>query len=493
MTVKGAGPVPTGSHFVPYVLGTALLALAGGSALFALYAALLKEPPGGFLAALIVAATVGALLRSRGSAGAEPSTKEALVGVLLTWSLLPAVSALPYVLSGGLTPVAAFFEAMSGFTTTGATTLSNPLDLGASLVMWRAASQWVGGIGIVVLFVAVFPQLAIAGRQLFFAEVPGVERERLTPRLQTTALLVLSLYSVLTVLAVTAFALTGMGFFDATAYALASVAAGGFSPTGEGLGGYGVAAQWVAIVFMLLAGVSFPVLYRAVMGRPFKLLKNAEFRAYLGIVLVSGVALAWSLGPSNFLESIRHGLFQAVSLTTSTGFTSTDYSQWSVPAQVLLTLLLFVGGSAGSASGGVKVIRWLIIFKHAAREVRRALHPRAVMPVRLGARVVPEEVIRSVSAFLLLFMTLFVAGAVALVFLGEEPRSALVLSISSLGNTGTGPLPGRVMGAVDSLHPAGLGVLTFLMYAGRLEVVTVLVLLDRSFWRRSRRASRGHP
>ncbi len=479
-------------RFLTYMLGTALLAMAAASALFALYAALLKEPTAGFLTALLAALSAGAWLRLRGSPNAEPSPREAIASVLLTWLLLPLLGALPYLLAGGFDPVDALFESMSGFTTTGATTIT---DLGAtatSLLMWRALSQWVGGVGIIVMFVALFPQLAIAGRQLFFAEAPGSVQERLAPRLRSTAALVLMVYSTLTAVAALAFRLAGMGWFDAVAHALAALSAGGFSPVAQGMSGYGVAAQWVAVAFMFLAGVSFPLLFRAVSGQPRALLRSAELRAYLFIVLGAGLLLAvltsHQYAPA---DALRHGLFQAVSVTTTTGFASADFTLWSAPAQALIVLLLFVGGSAGSASGGVKVARWLIIVKHSVREVRLALHPRAVMPVRVGDRVVPEEVMRSVVAFLTLYLALFVTGTLALVLIGEDLQTAFTAAIACLGNTGVGLGPLGPMGDFESLQPLSRVVLTFLMYAGRLEVVTVFVVFQASFWRRGRRARRG--
>lgn len=475
-------------RFLTYMLGTALLAMAGAGAVFAIYAYVLRESTAGFLAVLAVALPAGVLLRLRGSPNAEPSPREAIGSVLLTWFLLPALGAIPYLLAGGFRPIDALFEAVSGFTTTGATTITDLGSVATSLLMWRASSQWVGGVGIVVMFVAVFPQLAIAGRQLFFAEAPGRTDERLAPRLRSTAALVLGIYAALTLVAAVAFGLAGMSPFDAVAHALASLSAGGFSPVPLGMSGYGPAAQWVAVVFMFLAGVSFPLLYRAVSGQPRALFRNAELRAYLTIVLLAGALLSWLTGAEyGAWEAVRHGLFQAVSITTTTGFASVDYTAWAAPAQAVIVLLLFVGGSAGSASGGVKVARWLIIVKHSVREVRRALHPRAVMPVRVGDRVVPEEVMRSVVAFLTLYLALFVIGTLTLVLLGEDLQTAFTAAIACLGNTGVGLGPIGPMGTFESLHPLSRVVLTFLMYAGRLEVVTVFVIFDARFWRRSRR------
>ncbi|MFA5594202.1 MAG: TrkH family potassium uptake protein [Trueperaceae bacterium] len=475
-------------RFLTYMLGTALLAMAAAGALFALYAYVLGESVEGFLAVLGVAFPVGVLLRLRGSPNAEPSPREALGSVLLTWLVMPALAGLPYLLAGGFGPIDAFFEAMSGFTTTGATTITDLSSVATSLLMWRALSQWVGGVGIVVMFVAVFPQLAIAGRQLFFAEAPGAYQERLAPRLRSTAALVVGVYASLTLLAAVAFALAGMSPFDAVAHALASLSAGGFSPVPLGMSGYGAAAQWVAVLFMLLAGVSFPLLYRAVSGQPRAILRSTELRAYLLIVLGAGLALALlTRAEYGSGDALRHGLFQAVSVVTTTGFASDDFTHWGQPAQALIVLLLFVGGSAGSASGGVKVARWLIIVKQSVREVRRALHPRAVMPVLVGDRVVPEEVMRSVVAFLTLYLALFVTGTVTLALLGEDLQTAFTAAIACLGNTGVGLGQLGPMGTFESLHPLSRVMLTFLMYAGRLEVVTVFVVFDASFWRRPRR------
>lgn len=470
--------------FLPYVLGTAMLALAGAGVLFGVYAAFIGEPVGGFLLMSALAAAGGAAMRLAGSAEAEPSVREALASAMLTWLLLPAVSAVPYMVTGGLSAIDALFEGMSGFTTTGATTISDLTSIGASLLMWRSFSQWVGGVGIVVVFVALFPQLAIAGRQLFFAEVPGPTEDRLTPRLRSTAAAVLSIYAALTVIAALAFWLTGMRPFDSLIYSFASVAAGGFAPDPLGLQGYGPAAQWVAMLFMFLGGASFPLLYRGVSGRPRALFNNPEFRAYLGIVLVASALLTLLLSGSYGLgAAVRHGLFQAVSIITTTGFASVDYTAWAPPAQALIFLLLFVGGSAASAAGGPTIMRWLILAKHSAREVRRSLHPRAVIPVRVGRLVVPEEIVRSVTAFFTLYAAVYALGALLLVFLGADLLTALTASIACLGITGPGLGTIGPLGNYASLHPASRLVLVFLMFVGRLEVITVLVIFDRSFWR----------
>lgn len=484
------GPYQLRGKFMPYLLGNAMLVTAVAGLVFTVYALVIDESVSGYVLVALVAAALGAWLRLWGSSNSDPSPREAIGSVLLIWLLLPAVGAIPYALSGNLSPLDAFFEAMSGFTTTGATTIEDYSRMPATLLMWRALSQWVGGVGIVVMFVALFPQLAIAGRQMFFSEAPGSANERLTPRLRSTAALVMAVYAVLTVVAVVTYLATGMRPFDAVAHALASLSAGGFSPVSSGLAAYGAATQWVTVLFMFLAGISFPLLYRAVSGRPRALLRSAELRAYVGILMVAGLLLTFlNLSIYDGMDALRHGLFQAVSITTTTGFASADYTTWGLPAQAVIVALLFVGGCAGSASGGVKIARWLVVIKHSVREVRRALHPRAVMPVRVGDRIMPEEVMRSVVAFLTLYLALFFAGTVTLVFMGEDLLTAFTAAIACLGNTGIGLGSIGPMGDFETLHPISRAMLAFLMYAGRLEVVTVFVVFDPSFWRRGRRFS----
>lgn len=472
-------------RFVPYVLGAGLLALALGAAVFTLYAVLLRERFLGFAATTIVTLPLGLMLRGRGRSGAEPSRREALVAVLVSWLLLPTLSAAPYVIDGGMSVLNAVFESMSGFTTTGATVLTDFSTFGKALFMWRASSQWVGGIGILVLFIAVFPQLAIAGRQLFFTEAPGPTEERLTPRLRNTAVAVLSVYSALTLACAIGYRLAGMSSYDAVAHALTTLAAGGFSPNGLSFAGFQSSGmEWVAILFMFFAGANFALLYRAATGRPRDLLRDAELRTYTLILLTaSGVLTLLLVGRYSSLDAIRHSLFQVASIVTSTGYASADFALWSLPAQMLLVILMFVGGCAGSASGGVKVMRWLVLAKGTSRELIHALHPRAVLPVRVGARTVPEEVVRAVAAFLTLYIGLFAVTTLVLVMLGADFVVAFTAAISCLGNVGPGLESIGPMASFADLHPISRGLLTFVMYAGRLEVVTVFVVFTPGWWR----------
>ncbi|CAN5731782.1 TrkH family potassium uptake protein [soil metagenome] len=478
-------------RFAPYVVGTGVLGLAAALVVFALYALVLDERPAPFLATALIAAVVGAPLRYFGRSSVDPTRREALLGVLALWSIVPAIGIVPYVMGTGMGGLDAFFESMSGFTATGATVIVDFGAVPASLFMWRAFTQWVGGIGIVVVFVAVFPQLAIAGRQIFNAELPGPTEERLSPRLRTTALAVLGLYLALTAACATAYDIAGMPTFDAVAHAFTTIAAAGFSPEARSFEAYGFMIDWVAITFMTLAAVNFALLYRAVLGRPRDLLRDPELRAYVLIVVLVGGILSLQLGSVyEGAEAVRHGYFQTISILTTTGYASADYNAWPDRSRTMLLVLMFIGGSAGSAAGGIKVMRWLIIAKHTSREVRRALHPRAVLPLRVGGRVIPEEVLRAVAAFVTLYALLFVSSATLLVWLGHDFVTSFAAAAATVGNVGPGLGLVGPMASYAEIHPIGRGVLIFNMFAGRLEIVTVFVLFTADWWKIPRRFER---
>ena len=287
----------------------------------------------------------------------------------------------------------------------------------------------------------------------------------------------LVIYVGLTVLCAVAYVLGGMDPLEAINHAFTTVAAGGFSPDGSSFERANPALTWIATVFMVFAGTNFALQYRALMGRPLDLRRDPEFRAYLVIILVAGAGLTLILlGSYAPLEALRHGLFQTVSILTTTGYASADSAQWPLQGQIVLLILMFIGGSAGSAAGGVKIVRWLIIARNTAREVRLALHPRAVLPVRLGNRTVTEEVLQAVAAFLTLFLGLFAASTVVLVIFGADLTTAISAAIATVGNVGPGLGAVGPLDHYSDLHPVSRSLLIFNMYAGRLEVVTVFVI-----------------
>ena len=470
-------------RFALYVVAVGLLGLAGVNGMLLLYAAILNEPVWGFGVTSLLAVLVGLPLLRFGLAKSEPTRREAMVGVLLLWLIVPLVGALPFAVTGGLTALDAIFESMSGFTTTGATVLVDFDGFPASLFLWRAFTQWIGGIGIIVLFIAVFPHLAIAGRQLFYAEVPGPIEDRLSPRLRNTAAAVLLVYLILTALSGVAYYVAGMTAYESVAHAFTTIASGGFSPNGLSFEAYAPAVNWVAIVFMVFAGANFALQHQALMGRPSLLLRDPEFRAYLAIVLVAAVLLIISLwGTYEFADALRHGLFQSLSVVTTTGYASADFAEWPVQGQAILVTLMLVGGSAGSAAGGIKVVRWLIVAKLTKAELKKALHPRAVIAVRVGSRLITDTVIRAVGAFITVYVTLFVLTTLVVAWLEQDFASAFTASIACIGNIGPGLAAVGPMLNYSELHPLSKVLLTFGMYAGRLEIVTVFVIFDRDFW-----------
>ncbi|WP_448570026.1 TrkH family potassium uptake protein [Thermus sp.] len=473
-----------------YLLGLTYQGMGFLLFLFALGAFFLGEDPRGFAVAGLLGVGLGRVLQGLGHPQAQPRRAEVFASVALLWFSVPALGAVPYWLSGGLSYLDALFEAMSGFTTTGATVLADFGQLGQSLFLWRGLTQWMGGIGIVVLFLVVFPQLQVAGRQAFFAESTGVEKEKLTPKLRETARAVLRVYVLLTLLAFVAYLAAGIPAFEALANALTTAPAGGFSPNPQSFAAYAPLAQWAGTFFMFWAGVSFLLQYRLLFRREVRpLIQDAEFRAYTGIVAVAGLALAFYLYTHHLygLEaSLRHAFFQVVSILTTTGFASVDFAQWVVPAQAILVLLMFIGGSAGSGAGGIKVVRWLLLFGFLRREITRTLHPQAVLPLRLGGRVVGEEALRQVSVFVFLYTLLFGFGTLVLALLEGDFVVAFTASAQAIGNIGPGLGVVGPMGSYAGLHPISKAVLILEMWAGRIEILPVILLFSPELWRRLR-------
>jgi trk system potassium uptake protein TrkH len=446
-----------------------------------------------FLVAGVGCALAGTAMSRAGSSGALEAAErlwrvEGMAVVAATWLGVAHVAAVPYVWAG-LSPVDALFESMSGLTTTGATVLTDFDALGRAMFFWRALTQWLGGLGVIALFVAVLPRLAIGGRELFFAEAPGPTDEKLTPQLRATAVALWRLYLGLTVAETLALALAGMGWYEAVCHALTTMAAGGFSPHAQSIAGYASPSiDWIIITFMFLAGANFALQYRLVFGNLKAIAKDQELRVYGGVVLAASALLALVLLRDGTAagDAVRHGVFQALSITTTTGFASADFQLWSDQAKVVLVLLMFVGGCAGSAAGGPKVVRHILMARLTLRELRRTLHPRAVLPVRLGERIVPESILRNVQVFMLFYLLVFAVGAAVVVGFGADLMTGITASIACLGNIGPGLDDVGPMTSFAGLHPVSKVVLTVEMWIGRLELLTVLVFFRLEPWRAAR-------
>ena len=433
--------------------------------------------------------------------------REALLMVGLTWVVVSLVGALPYVLAGNgtvSTPVNALFESMSGFTTTGATVMADiSFEVHSrSLLLWRQETQWLGGMGIVVLAVAILPELSVGGAQLMDTEAPGPGLEKLTPRIAQTARVLWILYLGLTALEIAVLYGLHLGglaprmdLYNAVAHGLTTMPTGGFSPEARSIEAFSAAVQWVIVPFMVAAGANFALFWRLTTGELRALDRDPEFRFALGVMgatsaLVAGLLL---VGPEIDLgvgPALRHAVFQVVSITTTTGYASTDFVAWGEAAQFVLLAAMFVGGSAGSTGSAVKMVRWLVILKSLRRELTTTVHPDAISPVRLGGRALDERSVRGIYAFTLLYLVVFVVGTIALfvdsarIGLELTALGAMSAVAATLGNVGPGfGVVGPMENYLAFSPVAKLG-MVFLMLLGRLELVPLLVLLTRQFWSR---------
>jgi trk system potassium uptake protein TrkH len=461
------------------------------------------DSPWPFVVAGALTAGTGFALE-RATAGKERiGAREGFLIVALTWLLAALFGCLPYLLADApelASPVDAFFESMSGFTTTGSSVLTDIPALPRSVLMWRQFTQWLGGMGIIVLALAVLPRLRIGGRQLFEAEAPGTEIERLSVSIRETARRLWVLYVALTAALVALLAVYGlaglddeMTLFDAVAHAFTTMPTGGFSPRAGSVAEFGAATQWTIIVFMVVAGTNFALLFAAFIQRlPWRLARDEEFRTYLVLLGLATLALGLELvdeGLAGGEAAVRQAAFQAVSITTTTGYATADYTTWTGLTAVLLAGLMFVGGSAGSTSGSVKTVRHLLVGRILRRELDQAVHPEIVAPIRLNGRVAEERTLRAVIAFVLLYIGLFILGALLLAVdaavegVALTPFEAIGASATAIGNVGPAFGFAGPFGSFAPFSDFSKGILITLMWIGRLELVTVLVLFTKRYWR----------
>ncbi len=424
-----------------------------------------------------------------GGRPAELSTRDGFLIVALFWTLLSLLGAWPLALSAGLDPVDALFESASGLTTTGATVITGLDELPRSLLFYRQQLQWLGGMGLIVLGVAVLPMLGIGGMQLYRAEVPGpLKEEKLTPRLTSTARALWLLYVGLTAACALGYWLSGMTPFDAVAHSMSTLSTGGFSTHDASLGFYKSAGvEAVAVLFMLLAAINFGVHFSALYHRDLLFyLRDAEARGFLifslSVVVVVGLVLRIEGGYGDLSLSLRDAAFEVVSLVTSTGYATVDFSHWPDFLPVLLIFISFVGGCGGSTAGGMKVMRIMLLAQQGLHEVRRLIHPHAILRVRLGRRVVDDRLMQSVWGFFAVYMTAFALLSLLMIHAGLDPTSAFAAVATSMNNLGPGL--GEVAYTFQTVSDFGKLIAVLAMLLGRLEIFTLLVLLSPEFWRR---------
>ena len=418
----------------------------------------------------------------------EISVRDGFAIVTLGWVSVAAFGSLPYLLTGSIPSISgAFFEAMSGLTTTGSSVVTDIDALPRGVVLWRSMTQWMGGMGIIVLSVAIMPLLGIGGMQLMQAEIPGLSADRLRPRVRQTATVLWAAYALLTLAEAVLLWAGGMTPFQAGNHALTTMATGGFSTEDTSLSGFGPFVQYVTAAFMFLAGVNFTLHYSWMSGRLGPVRRNQELRVYAFLIAVATLTLAlllWIPGTMTMEGSFRAGLFQVTSIMTTTGYVTADYEGWRPAAQVLILLLMLVGGCTASTAGSVKVLRHMIVAKEARISMRTLLHPRGVFVYKVEGKPVSSDTLASVSGFLLLFLLTLALGVLALTLLGLDALTALGAAATTLANVGPGF---GLVGPAETyspISPPALWVMSTLMLLGRLELYTVMILFTRGYWRR---------
>ncbi len=431
----------------------------------------------------------------------EVKQKEGYIIVTFGWIALSISGMLPYLFSGAIPGVTnAFFETVSGYTTTGASIVDDIEALPEGILLWRSITHWIGGMGIIVLAIAILPLLGIGGMQLFAAEAPGPSADKLHPRITDTAKRLWYIYFGYTVAETLLLKLAGMNFFDAVNHAMATLSTGGFSTKNASLAYWNntPAIQYIVIFFMFLAGSNFVLSYYAFKGKVQRVLHDEEFKYYGGFTLIFSIVAAiviysqanvpvsdyhpMVLGQGE--SSIRHALFQVIAVITTTGFVTADFTSWTPFLTILFFGLMFLGGSAGSTAGGIKVMRHLLIIKNGLLEFKRTLHPNAVIPVRYNNKTVKEHIVYNIIAFFVLYMLLFIIGALVLGALGLDFETAIGGAASSLGNVGPAFGDLNPLSNFNGLPALGKWWCAFLMLAGRLELFTVLILFTPYFWRK---------
>ena len=421
----------------------------------------------------------------------ELQTRDGFLLVVMVWTVLPAFAAMPFILELGLSFTDAYFEAASGLTTTGASVL-NQLDLlPMSINLWRHQLVWIGGMGLIVLAVAILPLLGIGGRQMFQAETPGpMKDERMTPRIAETAKGLYGVYVSVTLLCALCYWAAGMSLFDAVCHSFSTLGLGGFSTHDQSFGYFdSVLIETICVVFMLIAGMNFRTLYLAMRGQSIKpYFRDPEAGWFLAVCLVSvlGVALYiyWVGIYADFFTALRFSAFNVVSLATTTGLSSTDYSLWPLFAPLWMLFLCSFATSSGSTGGGMKMARALLLVKQTGREIMRSLHPSVVHSVRLGRSVVPYNVLFAVLAFAFVYMASIALLTILLVFTELDLVTASTAIIASINNTGPGLGEVGPASNYESLTDLQTWICCFAMLLGRLEIFTLLVVLTPSFWRR---------
>ncbi|MCX8055122.1 MAG: TrkH family potassium uptake protein [Ignavibacteria bacterium] len=427
--------------------------------------------------------------RNLGSSQKDIHPKEGFAIVGFGWIALSLFSALPFVISGAIPSYTdAFFETMSGFTTTGASILTDIEALPKGILFWRSFTHWIGGMGIIVFSIAILPFLGVAGMQLFKAEVPGPTADKLTPRITETAKILWGVYFLFTIVETALLMFAGMDLFDALCHTFGTMATGGFSTKNASVAAYNSPViDYIIIVFMIIAGANFALHYRILTGNYRELFRNEELKYFLLVIFFATAFVTYDilrLNYANLSDSIRYALFQVVSIITTTGYGTFDYEKLSATTHFIFLILMFIGGCAGSTGGGLKVIRSVILTKYVYIEIKRLIHPKAIIPVRFGGRAIEKNILSNISAFFIVYLLISAFSVMLITPFQVDIVTSIGAVAACINNIGPGLADVGPTDNYSRFHPFVKWYLSFLMLLGRLEVFTILVLLTPVFWRK---------
>ncbi|MBI2279262.1 MAG: TrkH family potassium uptake protein [Bacteroidetes bacterium] len=432
----------------------------------------------------------GFKLYSRNSENAEIKKRDGFIIVTFGWLLMVSFGTLPYLLSNSIPNITnAFFESASGFTTTGASILNNIEEIPRSILFWRSMTQWIGGMGIIVLTIAILPLLGVGGMELFASEAPGPTKDKIHPRIKETAKRLWGIYLLLTLLETVALMWAGMNFFDAINHSLTTLPTGGFSTKQDSIAYFNSPLiEYIIIVFMIIAGINFNLIYFGIKLKFRKFWENDEFKWYIGWILLLLVLItpfAYKYNGGGFEKSIRDSLFQISSIVSSTGYATADYTFWGVFPTFMFFLMLFSGASAGSTSGGMKIVRIVLLIKNGYLEFKRRIHPNAIIPVHLNNMAVPNKIIYNLMAFVFLYIFIFTIGSLALTVTGVDFMTSISAVATSMANIGPGIENVSPSKNFFLLPDTAKWILSLLMIVGRLELFTIVILFTPYFWKRN--------
>ncbi|MDL1972446.1 MAG: TrkH family potassium uptake protein [Deltaproteobacteria bacterium] len=443
-----------------------------------------------FIKAILVTTFSGLIIyfafKDKNNTGLSHREGIAIVGI--GWLVACFFGSLPYIFNNTFDSfINAFFESVSGFTTTGATVLNDIESIPCGILFWRSLTQWLGGMGIIVLSIAILPLLGVGGMQLYKAEVPTPIADRLRPRISETAKVLWKVYVFISLMEVFLLLLGGMDLLDALCHTFTTMATGGFSTKNASIGQYHSAYLDIVITFfMLLAGINFSLHYKFLKGNVKDFLKDPELRFFLALVGIFTVIVSLNINSQfdSILESFRYGAFQVCSIITTTGYTTADFDKWPELSRIILLICMFLGASAGSTGGGIKCLRIMLLLKHSYQEIFKIIHPHAIMQLKLGKRPLPLGVINSIGGFFTLYMTLFIFSSILLSFMGMDLISAMAAVAATIGNVGPGLGMVGPTQNYDMIPYLGKWLLILCMLLGRLEIYTIIILFIPEFWKK---------